>query len=217
MDPRKLTDEELVRLLLSTQDENLRAELWVEFWRRFRPVIAGVIVKKLIHRSRWVGRSLADDLVSETFLKLCKDNFKILRNFEFRHENALPAFLKVMAAHAVEDHFRKYKIVEEELNPEIMPGPPVFPEEIDRRMKIEKIENCLQQLAGKPNFERDHKIFWLYNRDGVTAQEISQLPDLGFKTVKGVESALLRLNRWVLQCVQGGKAKKSSSGPGSVS
>src|SRR6266567_4665208 len=92
---RVMSDEELVRLCLSSQDETL----WAEFVRRFQPVIAGVIFKRLSRCSRWIDRGSVDDLVGDVFLKICKDDFKALRNFEFRHENALPAYLKVVAAH----------------------------------------------------------------------------------------------------------------------
>ncbi len=222
MDPRKLSTEELVRLCLATRDE----VLWAEFVRRFQPLLAGVIVKCLYRCSRWIDRELADYLVGEVFFKLCKDDFKALRNFEFRHEIALHGFLKVMAGHVAEDHIRqknsekgggRLKQVDMEKIQNTVAEPSNFSDLIHRRNQIQKIEDCLRQLANKPNFARDYKIFWLYNRDGVTAQEISQLPDIGFNTVKGVESALLRLNRWVLQCVQRGKAKQSSGGPGSMS
>ena len=57
---------------------------------------------------RWteVSPGLVDDLVQNTFLKLCADNFKALREFEFRHEHALTGFLKVVASNVVRDHLR---------------------------------------------------------------------------------------------------------------
>jgi RNA polymerase sigma-70 factor (ECF subfamily) len=201
MDPRKLTDEELVRLLLATRDEELRADLWVEFWRRFHlPVIVLTVRRRIYRRTRWAEPALVEDLAQETFIKICKLNFEVLRNFEFRHENALRAWLKVMAAHVVEDYFRKHKIVPEPIDPD-MAGKTDFRDEVERQRQIEKIENCLQQLADKPNFPRDHKAFWLYYRDGLTAQSISQIPDLGFNGVKGVESALLRMIKFLRQCL----------------
>lgn len=210
MDPRKLTDEELVRLLLATRDEDLRAELWVEFWRRFQPVIARTVRRRIARYTRWVDHGWVDDLVQDTFLKICKDEFKILRNFEFRHENALRALLKVMAANVVEDDIRKKNSEKE--------GGGQQPENIDNltqppsdrsrgvqsmlnNLRMNEIENCLQQRKSEPNFVRDHKIFWLYFRDGFTANEISEFPDIGFKSVKGVESALLRLSKWVGDCL----------------
>ncbi len=209
MDPRKLTDEELVRLLLATRDEALRAELWVEFWRRFQPVIART-VRRRIARYRWVDLDWVDDLVSETFFKICKDNYKALRKFEFRHENALHGFLKVMAARVAEDAIRKKNSDKEgggqpleNLDDLTQPPSDRFSaaQSMLNNLRMSEIENCLQQRKSEPNFARDHKTFWLYFRDGFTASEISELPDIGFKSVKGVESALLRLSKWVSDCL----------------
>src|SRR6478672_976101 len=210
MDPRKLTDEELVRLLLATQDEDLRPELWVEFWHRFQPVIARTVRRRIARYTRWVDHAWVDVLVQDTFLKICKDGFKVLRNFEFRHENALCALLKVMAAHVAEDDIRKRNSEKEgggqpTENLDDLPQPPSdrssAVDSMFNNLRMSEIEKCLQQRKGEPNFVRDHKIFWLYFRDGLTANEISEFPDIGFKSVKGVESALLRLSKWVGDCL----------------
>jgi RNA polymerase sigma-70 factor (ECF subfamily) len=210
MDPRKLTDEELVRLLLATRDEDLRADLWVEFWRRFQPVIARTIRRRILRYTQWVDLGRIDDLVQDTLFKILKDNYKALRKFEFRHENALPCLLKVMAANVVEDDIRKRSSDKV--------GGGQEPEDIDNllqppsdrshgvasmfnNLRMSEIENCLQRRKGEPNFERDYKMFWLYFRDGFTALEISQFPDIGLKNVKGVESALLRLIKWIIDCL----------------
>jgi RNA polymerase sigma-70 factor (ECF subfamily) len=210
MDPRKLTDEELVRLLLATRDEDLRGELWVEFWHRFQPVIARTVRRRIVRYTRWVDPDWVDDLVQDMFLKLCKDDFKVLRNFEFRHENALRALLKVMAANLAEDDIRKKNSDKEgggqqPENIDDLPQPPSdrssAVDSMLNNLRMNEIETCLQQRNDEPNFARDHKIFWLYYRDGFTANEISELPDIGFKSVKGVESALLRLGKWVGNCL----------------
>jgi RNA polymerase sigma-70 factor, ECF subfamily len=210
MDPRKLTDEELVRLLLATRDEDLCADLWVEFWRRFQPVIARTVRRRISHYPRWIRPDEADDLVSETFLKLCKDDYKALRKFEFQHQNAFYGFLKVLAAHVVEDDIRK-KNSDKEGGGQVpenivdLPQPPSdrfsAAQSMLNNLRMNEIESCLQQRKGESNFVRDHKIFWLYFRDGFTANEISELPDIGFKSVKGVESALLRLSKWLGDCL----------------
>jgi RNA polymerase sigma-70 factor (ECF subfamily) len=210
MDPRKLTDEELVRLLLATRDEDLRAELWVEFWRRFQPVIARTIRRRILRYTRRVDLDWVDDLVHDTFLKIWKDDYKALRKFEFRHQNALHGFLKVMAARVVEDDIRKKNSEKEgggqpHENIDDLLQPPSDRSHgvasMFNNFRMNEIENCLQRRKGEPNFDRDHKIFWLYYRNGFTALEISQLPDIGFKNVKGVESALLRLIKWVVHCL----------------
>jgi hypothetical protein len=61
---------------------------------------------------------------------------------------------------------------------------------------MDEIEKCLQQRKGEPNFDRDYRIFCLYYCDGHTANAISQMPGIGLD-VKGVESALLRLIKWL--------------------
>jgi RNA polymerase sigma-70 factor (ECF subfamily) len=203
MDPRKLSTQELIKLFLATRDE----ALWAEFMRRFQPVIAGVIVKRHFRRAGRPEPDRVDDLVQETYRKICTDDFGVLRNFEFRNENSLafPCFLKVMASNVVEDYFRQKNnekngggLVEEDIEVVQMTvaEPSDSSQSIFNRIQIQEIDNCLQQLAAEPNFARDHKIFWLYYRDGLTAQAISQVPDMGL-TVKGVESTLLRLIKWL--------------------
>jgi RNA polymerase sigma-70 factor (ECF subfamily) len=204
------TDEQLVRLLLSPQDEALREDLWVEFWDRFQPVIARTIRRRILRYTRWVDPDCVDNLVQETFLKILKDNCKCLRKFEFWHENAFQGFLKIMAANVVEDDIRKKNSEKE--------GGGQTPEDIDNlvnhpsdrsrsaasifnNFRMSEIEKCLQKRKADPNFARDHRIFWLYFRDGFTAHDISLLPDIAFKNVKGVESVLLRLVKWVIQCL----------------
>jgi RNA polymerase sigma factor (sigma-70 family) len=201
MDPRSLTDEELVRLLLTTREEDLRAELWAEFLRRFQPVIA-VTAKRRLARRRHPDHTLVDARVSDTFFKLYDHDLRILRNFEFRPHQpyGFRAFLKVIAANVVEDYFRKEKIQPEPID-DNMPDRSDLVDALDRRDKVRKIEACLQQLAGKPNFPRDYKIFWLYFREGYTAQAIAELPEIR-ENVKTVESVLLRLIKWIRQCLR---------------
>jgi RNA polymerase sigma-70 factor (ECF subfamily) len=204
------TDQELVRLLLSTQDEALREDLWVEFWHRFQPVIARTIRRRILRYTRWVYHDRVDNLVQETFLKILKDDCKALRKFEFRHENALPCLLKVMAANVVEDVIRQDSADkkgggQEPEDIDNLPQPPSdrsrAVESIFSSFRMSEIENCLKRRKAEPNFERDYKMFWLYFRDGFTALEISLLPDIGLKNVKGVESALLRLVKWIIECL----------------
>jgi len=204
------TDEQLVRLLLSTQDEALRQDFWFEFWHRFHRLIAITVRRRIVRYTQWVDPGWVEDLVQDTFHKICKNNYKVLRNFEFWHENAFRGFLKVMTAHVVEDDIRKKNSEKEgggQTHEDIdnLPQPP--PDDshsarsIFNSLRMSEIDKCLHRRKGEPNFDRDCKIFRLYYRDGFTALEISQLPDIGLKNVKGVESVLLRLIKWVIQCL----------------
>ncbi|HEX7285278.1 MAG TPA: sigma-70 family RNA polymerase sigma factor [Candidatus Angelobacter sp.] len=200
MDPQELSPQELLQLCLASEDE----ALWLEFVRRFQPLIARVIVKR-VRRRTIPHPSLVDDLVQETYLKLCANQRKALREFECDHENALFGFLKKVAHNVVEDHFRSSYSQkrgsgrEEECLEDITfltaagRGPA---EESEHNILIGRIARCLDECAQGPTYRRDSAIFWLYYRHGLTAKAISEIPAIGL-TLKGVESTLLRLTRMV--------------------
>jgi RNA polymerase sigma-70 factor (ECF subfamily) len=200
MDPRKLSAQELVSYCLDSQDQ----AGWTEFVRRFQPLIAGVVTKCVFKRIR-PKPDLIDDLVQETYLKLCANNFKALRNFNFKDEHGFFGFIKVVASRVVEDYFRGSHSQKrggghedeniDDVNP---PAPPKTrsPSPAELAILIREIEQALAGLAGEQNSARDYEIFWLYYRQGLTSKAISELPAIGLG-VKGVESTLLRLTRLV--------------------
>ena len=196
----RLTAVELVRLCLSSRDE----AGWCEFVRRFQPLMASVIAKTL---RRWMQpqRSLIDDLVQETYLKLCAGNFKALREFHFVHDKALLGYLRVVASNVVQDHFRnrycqKRGSGKVEENSELLtsgiPSGEDFAEKAHQTILLGRIRKCLKTQSSDPHFSRNWTIFWLYFEKGYTAKAISRLPGIDL-TEKGVESALLRLTRFV--------------------
>lgn len=200
MDPRKLSAQELVSFCLDSQDE----AGWTEFVRRFQPLIAGVI-NRCVSRRVGSNPALVDDLVQETYLKLYANNCKPLRDFNFQSEHGFFGFLKVVASHVVEDHFRGSRSQkrgsgrEEEDIEEARTAAPFrtgASQPVELAILMGEIERSLAELASEPNFARDHAMFWLYYRQGLTAKAISQLPAIGL-SVKGVESTLLRLTRLV--------------------
>src|SRR5438309_2567927 len=85
--------EELLEECLQSEDN----ALWTEFVRRSQPVITAVVIKTV---RRWLKPrpDLVDDLVQETYLKLCGNDFKALRQFVPQHANAMLGFLKVVAS-----------------------------------------------------------------------------------------------------------------------
>ena len=215
MDPRKLSTQELVSYCLDSQDE----AGWTEFVRRFQPLIAGVVNRCVCRRGR-PNPPLVDDLVQDTFLKLCRNNYKALRNFEFQHDNAFFGFLKVVAANVAEDHYRREEADKhgggrEEVDIEDVrpthPFRPRSPQLAELAILMAEIERCLAELVSEPNFARDHAIFWLYYRQGLTAKAIAQLPAIRL-SVKGVESTLLRLTRWVRARMTDLPPKRRASG-----
>src|SRR5262245_30092258 len=211
MDFQTLSDQALLQHCLHSQDQ----ACWTEFVRRFQPLLKKVVTKRLFRRIRPTP-ALVDDLVQETYLKLCAGDFKPLRNFYFQHENAFFGFLKVVADHVVEDYFRKVKpdIIEEDLVKvsAFVSSDSGSRPRAETETLIREIEQCLAERAADEHFSRDHAIFWLHYRQGLTAKQIASLSSIGL-TVKGVESSLLRLTRYVREKLGPSSPKRTPTPP----
>jgi RNA polymerase sigma-70 factor (ECF subfamily) len=193
---------QLVAVCTSESNE----EAWSEFVRRSRPVITAAITKA-VRRFRNASHELVDDLIQEAFLKLCRDNFRALRGIAIDHENAFYGFLKVVAANVAVNHFRTTDAFKMGSG-DALRAPEasrIFSEyelsrgassKVEREILLEEIDTILSTHEHEPNFGRDYAIFWLYYSQGLTAKEISALPDVNLG-IKGVESTLLRLTRQI--------------------
>jgi RNA polymerase sigma-70 factor, ECF subfamily len=168
---------------------------WTDFVQMFQPLIASVIVR-IIRRHGELDRSLADDLVQETYLRLCRGNCKALRSFEHRHEDSIFGFVKVVAASVAMDYYRARTAekrsgevpsrIEDDFSG--VPAPSADPV---GSVLMSEISSHLERISQS---DRDRAIFWLYYQQGYTAKDISQIPGIHL-TAKGVESSLLRLTQ----------------------
>src|SRR5215469_2715748 len=181
------------------------SDAWQEFIRRFQKLIAGVVLRTC---ARWgeYSSEAVDDLVQETYLKLCADNCRLLQEFQCQHPDAIFGYLKVVTANIVNDHFRALHAEKR--------GRGVAPEEISgiqcasdcdglgglstiqREVLLGEIDACLERCTQGESGERDRLIFRLYYRHGFSAKAIATLPDLGLN-VKGVESVIFRITKLV--------------------
>ncbi len=187
---------------------NGTSDAWEDFVAQAQPVIAAAIFRTT---ARWgrSDRSTADDLIQDTFARLCAHDFRALRNFRGQDTAALYTYLRVIAASVATDRFRTEHAPAVSLDdPER--SPPVIDErpsrEIERHLLLDRIEKCL--ATQKP---RDRRIFWLYHRHGFTPKSISSLPAIEMGT-GGVETLLYRLTKAVADCMnrsgyfEGGRA-----------
>src|SRR5882724_5353716 len=92
---------EILNACLETGSESA----WIAFVQRFQPLIAGSI-SRVLRRYGTSSPALIDDLVQETYLRLCRDNCRSLREFKARHEEAIFGYLKVIAISVALDHVR---------------------------------------------------------------------------------------------------------------
>jgi RNA polymerase sigma-70 factor (ECF subfamily) len=212
MPVHETTASELIKNCLHAGSE----EAWRHLVRQFQPLIASVVLR-ICQRYGSHHANLVDDLVQETFLKLCRDNNKALREFEFRHEGAVFGFIKVVAASVANDHFRllntQKRAPELAVGSEILEQTAAVPDSgAERQLLFRQFEQYLQRADVS---ERDRNVFWFYYRQGFTAVEIAALPGVDL-SAKGVESCLLRLVKVVRTAVQPKSLEVEGSRPSST-
>jgi len=148
-----------------------------------------------------------DELVQEAYLKFCSEGSRFIESFESTHEDAVFGYLKVFTANLVHDYFKRVRSrkrggkatitsVDAVQVEGISDGSRKAASVLERDVLIHQVEACVLRAVSGPDAERDHRIFWLYYRTGLTASAIASLPGVGL-TTKGVESTLLRLTRLV--------------------
>ncbi len=187
-----------MRLCAGSTDERA----WAEFIRRFQVVIAAAVLRTA---RRWgePSRPQLDDLIQDTYLKLCENDSRLLRSFQPRHEDSIYGFLKVVAANVVHDHFKSLlaakrgaghtealnetEPIQNDLRTYVCGS-----DAVSQRLQLEQIDKVLRLVTTGKDQERKCTIFWLRHRQGFTASEIASMPAIGL-TTEGVESVLLRL------------------------
>lgn len=176
-------------------------EAWEEFVSRVGKPISLTIMRTAV---RWgePSRSLVEDLIQVTYLKLWEDGCRLLRDFAIQHPEAILGYLKKTAANATHDHFKhdhsqssgggmphvSTSDVDLESGNEVHGSQ----ERIAFGILLNEIDEHLTNCLTAPDQERDRTIFWLYFRQGMSTKEIASLPTIGLGA-KGVGSVIERL------------------------
>lgn len=207
----QVATSQLVPICLSANNE----AAWTEFVRRFRPPIASVICKHAYKLGNF-SLDLVEDLVQETFFKLLANDCRTLRNLKIEHEQTVTEFLKILAKSVASDHLRLAALKHGSGSAKVSKSPldtkkiyDLVSSSFKSNILIEEIDRHLKARSQGLNYERDRMIFWLYYRNGLTAQEISRLPEVGL-TVKGIESVLFRITQQIRQSLSSRASKKES-------
>ena len=178
---------------------------WEELVSRCSPL--ATVVARRISRL-WVSDpspAIVDDIVQEVFLKLCEHDRRILRGFEPRGEDSFFGLLRIVTASVTNDYYRRQYSTKrggKVLTMPLLDGDSALASqtaiEPSRMQHSALLEQLDRKLLSAPKIigHRDRALFWLYYRQGFTAEEISRLPAAGL-TAKGVESALRRVTAWL--------------------
>lgn len=209
----------LAALLRNCLGAGTTAAEWEAFAERAQGPIAMAVVRGLRQFGATPTRELVDDLVQDTFVKLCTDNLAVLRRFRGERPEALVAYLKIVACNVARDHARA-AVAEKRGSGRVdapgddvlahAPDPASERNAADLKILLEQIDRRLASGTEVAARGRDRSIFWLYYRQGLTARAIAELPSIGLSQ-KGVESTIYRLTRMVRDMVEGDRVEKASS------
>ncbi len=176
-------------------------EAWEEFVSRVGRPISLTILRTA---SQWgePSRSLVEDLVQVTYLKLWEGGCRLLRDFAIERPEAILGYLKKTAANATHDYFKhghsqssggdEPHVSTSDVEPEAGKEVHGSQEKIAFEVFLNEIDEHLKRCLTGADQERDRMIFWLYFRQGMSTKEIASLPTIGLGA-KGVGSVIERL------------------------
>jgi RNA polymerase sigma-70 factor (ECF subfamily) len=126
---------------------------WAEFVCRFhRPISLSVV--RIASPWGTAPQQIVDDLVQETYLKLCADKCRLLREFAIQHPEAISAYIKTIAANAAHDHFKALNSQKrgsgetsqflEDVEPQAQSGSLGGQDAMEREVLLKQIDRCLE-------------------------------------------------------------------------
>jgi RNA polymerase sigma-70 factor, ECF subfamily len=210
-----MSAEELIRTCAESND----GAAWEEFVVRFRRSIS-LSVLRIVYLWGGLPQQVVDDLVQETYLKLCADKCRSLLDFSVQHPDAVLGYIKTIAVNVAHDHFKSLHSqkrgsretiqLQADFDPQAQSRDLGGQAAMELDVLLKEIDSCLETCSEGPDKERDRLIFWLHYQQGMSAKAIAALPTVGL-TAKGVESAILRLTRLVREEIVGLRSQTSES------
>jgi RNA polymerase sigma-70 factor (ECF subfamily) len=189
-----------------------RTEDWGQFVAEIFPVMA-VAARRV--SAIW-GEPLdpaVNEIIQETFVKLCEDDRRILREFEDRGEDSVLKLIRVITASIATDYFRRQRAEKRGGRSSIVPlhayqhfgeaADPTATEAIEWPVLVGQLDLQMRKVPHLIS-ARDRSLFWLYYRYGLSAAAISRIPAMRL-TAKGVESALNRCSRVLREQILDGR------------
>jgi RNA polymerase sigma-70 factor (ECF subfamily) len=209
--------EDVIRACAETND----GAAWEEFVARFERAIS-LCVFRVAQAWGKVPNQVVDDLVQETYLKLCADKCRLLLEFAVQHPEAAPGYIKTIAINVARDHFKSLHSQKRgagetnqwvaDVEPQAQSGSFGGQGAMEREILLQEINRSLEACAAGPDRERDCLIFWLYYEQGISAKAIAALPGVGL-TSKGVEAVIFRLTRQLRQHIVGFRSQDGATPP----
>ena len=178
---------------------------WEEFVSRVNRPISLTVMRTATLWGK-ASRTVVEDLVQSTYVKLWEDGCRRLRDFAIQHPEAILGYLKKTAANITHDYFKHRHnqssggdnphVSTADVDPEAGRQANGSEEKIAFGVLLNEIDEHLKVGLTGPDQERDRMIFWLYFRQGMSTKEIASLPTVGLG-MKGVGSVIERLKGYI--------------------
>jgi RNA polymerase sigma-70 factor (ECF subfamily) len=203
MDLRSTPSSELSQLCI----DGSNAEAWLEFVRRYQKPIA-LTALRICRLWGEATRTIVDDLVQETYLRICANGCRVLRAFTPRpdREDSLADFVVTVAASVCHDHFRGQRaqkrggsnqsVTQDSCVVDLFGDSGDGANRIERGTLLGEVERLLSAAPAASIPARERMIFKLYFHQGLSARAIAAIPSLELST-KGVESAIHRVTLYL--------------------
>jgi len=194
-------------------------EAWEEFVLRVNRPISLTVMRTATY---WgdASRSVVEDLVQSTYVKLWEDGCRLLRDFAVRYPEAILGYLKKTATNVAHDYFKHRRnrssggsnphVSTADVDPEAGIEGDGSQEKIAFGVLLSEIDERLKQGLTGPDQERDRMIFWLYFRQGMSTKEIASLPNVGLGA-KGVGSVIERLKHHIREQLLGSESSSEDN------
>ncbi len=207
---------------------------WCEFIRRFDRHIKLTVIRAYKYVSistkskQHISKELIRDLVQEVYIRLVRNNCKILKNFRPSNNGSIFAYLTLTSASVVKDYFRKtgrlkrkgslLSICEELdfskadciMNNRLASFTFTNPEEqLIAKDLLEKLEEHYSSVDAKGNNNIKELLFKLYFLKGMSIRDISRINGLNI-TLGNINTIIWRMKREIKNFVCNGSVSQKA-------
>ena len=218
---KDLSNTALIKACAESQ-ENQKA--WFEFLRRFDRHIKLSVIRAYRFfsfnlREREIIKDDIRDLVQEVYIRLFKNDCKVLRNFQPKYDNAIYSYLSIVCASVVKDFSKKFsrlkrygyvesidessaignenKLINKSLSSFMKTNPE---KQVIAKDLLEKVKSYYSSANSKKEDKIKELIFQLYFIHGLSIKDISRIKGLNI-SISNANMIIWRMKRKIRSLV----------------
>lgn len=200
----QIEDSDLAHSLRACLEQG-GADRWERFIRLAHPTVSSAVLRA-ISFFQWRDRQIADDLIQDVFLRVCRNDFHALRGFRAEESKALRVWLRTVSGNVVASYIdhakaetrggRAEHVSMDEPAAAGLPSGDSPLHQAEGKILAERVKKCLDEHE-----PRDRRIFWLYHLHAFKPRVIAEYPGINLEK-DGVETVVYRVTRAVRRCLE---------------